>query len=108
MLKMKNKNKILIFIFTIIAGVLLFHDATTSMYDGNTWGDLYKVNYERGVSVMLHKDSDMGIYTLEHDDIIMCSKNPNDGIKTFCWYLFEKNKEPIAGWIYLKNIEQIY
>lgn len=80
-------------------------------YQGNSWGNYYFV--EKKSPVYYAYENEVSIYTLEIGDVIMCdSKYEDESIysknnRLFCWYSFDKNKEPISGWIDIEYIRMI-
>lgn len=99
MLKIKMVSVIFMFLVTCFS--FKFDD---DKYSGNTWGNIYKLNSSS--SVYYDSQKTFSIYTLEKSDEVYCY-DKEIGETIFCWYLFNVEKEPIAGWIYYRNLEKV-
>jgi len=81
-----------------------FSFSVDDIYSGNTWGNTYKLKNDS--SVYYDSEKTFSIYTLNETDEVYCY-DKEVGETIFCWYLFNAEKEPIAGWIYYRNLEKV-
>lgn len=98
------KIKMVFVAIMLLIGTCFSFKADEDIYSGNTWGSIYKL--QNVSSVYYDSQKTFSIYTLEQDDEVYCyDKEITETI--FCWYLFNTKKEPIAGWIYYRNLEKL-
>jgi len=91
----------LIMIMFFLFSFAINGDNGKDVYYGNTWGNRYLTKSE--VELYLDETSEVTIYSINSQKLLYCyDKTKSDRI--FCWYIFEKEENPLSGWVVKEKV----
>jgi len=94
----------LIVLFLFIFSFLTNENIGKDVYYGNTWGNRYLT--KSNVEIYLDETSEMTIYSINSNKVLYCYDRIEKE-KIFCWYIFNREENPLSGWVIKEKIMRI-